>query len=133
MDMDEDLMRKLLGADLSGLEFEMRLGDESFALDSVDVIKVAAPVTGRTERGGAYFSDTEQFKLRARLSDRRITRLIPDMMLGPSAEFADVRILAGSLPGGGPGVCFHTNLTNSMENASRIELYLAVTGTETLV
>ena len=52
-------------------------------------------------------------------------------MLGPNTEFADIRLITNApIQGKESDVCIHTNLTNSMENSSFVELSLTITGTE---
>ena len=54
-------------------------------------------------------------------------------MLGPNTEFADIQVRSSvEIDGKNTDICFHTNLTNSMENLSFVDLSLTVNGTETL-
>ena len=127
VEIDGDIMARFLDADLSSIKFELGLGGKSFVLHDVRIIRATAPVTARTERGGAYFSDAKIFRMLARIGDRRIVPLISGAMLGPSAEFADLPVRTVSGP---QAVLFHANLTNTMENSSFVELSLTIVGAE---
>ena len=52
-------------------------------------------------------------------------------MLGPNAEFADIPLVSKIKLNEKPSrIHLHTNLTNSMESTSFIELNLSVVGTD---
>ena len=134
MEIDHELIQKLMQTmDSSNLEFKIAIKEKQFECQRVTISKAITPVTKRTERGGVYFSDVEIFRIKAQIKDKEIISLISKVMLGPNTEFADILVTTDAeIEGKNTHVCFHTNLTNSMENSSFVELSLTVNGTETL-
>ena len=119
--------------DSGNLDFKIEIKDKEFVCDKVSIAKAITPVTKRTERGGVYFSDVEIFRIKAQIKDKEIIPLISKVMLGPNTEFADIQVKTSTeIDGKNTNICFHTNLTNSMENLSFVELSLTVNATETL-
>ncbi len=133
MELNEEIILKLIEKIKSeNLEFTIEIANESFACDSVSIAKAITPVTKRTERGGVYFSDVEIFRLKAQIKNKEIVPLISKVMLGPNTEFADIKIITDAQIDGKSKVILHTNLTNSMENASFAELSLTINSVETI-
>lgn len=133
MEIQDDLIEELIGKIGSdNLEFKIEIKDKSFVCDKVTIAKAITPVTKRTERGGVYFSDVEIFRIKAQIKNKEIIPLISKVMLGPNTEFADIKVSTNAkINDNQTRICFHTNLTNSMENLSFVELSLTINETET--
>lgn len=134
MAVDEEALGRIAGAlaaDARCMSAAVRIAGRSGAADAVSVRRVSTPVARRTQRGGAYFEDSEMFQARVRTTDPSVPGLAPRVMLGPSAEFADVVVLLEPrAPGAPPAIALHANLTGTVQSGGATELVLAVTGTE---
>lgn len=131
MEIDEGVIQKLIAALDSGMTFTLNFPEQSFPVDKINISRVTTPVTKRTQRGGVYFSDVEIFRIKAQISNKEIIPLISKSMLGPNTEFADLRLITeAKINENTSKVILHTNLTNSVENSSFVELSLTLTGTE---
>ena len=129
MEIDEGLVQEIMNAET--LNFTLNFPDKSFPVENLNISKATTPVTKRTQRGGVYFSDVEIFRVKAQVTNKEVIPLISKAMLGPNTEFADIKLITNTAIGGkDSNVCLHTNLTNSMENSSFVELSLTITGTE---
>lgn len=129
---NDDLIEELINAMGSeDLKFKIAIKEKSFPCDKVSIVKATTPVTKRTERGGVYFSDVEIFRIKAQIKDKEFIPLISKVMLGPNTEFADIQVTTSAkIQGKQSQICFHTNLTNSMENLSFVELSLTINETD---
>ena len=109
------------------LEFQLILNGKSYPLHSTKIIKSNTPVTRPTTRGGVYFSDTFAYKLVASLEEPSIIPLLSKTMLGPNTEFEEIKITTKANIGDkNSDVSIFTNLTNSMQSSSRVELHLLI-------
>ncbi len=100
-----------------GLRFTLDFAQMSFLLYDVVIYRTPAR---KTE--GA-------FQMRARTRDRQAVALASEAMLGPNAEFGDVRVMTEAvIDGKQTRVCLHTNLTSSMESSSFVEINLSIVG-----
>ena len=82
------------------------------------------PIKEPTTRGGVYFAEMKEWKIHATFSDISISKHLSNAMLGPNKDFMDI-ILQGSIKNG-QEISLITNLTNSMQTASKIILYLTL-------
>lgn len=57
--------------------------------------------------------------------DLDVVRLLPDLMLGPSTEFALLKI-TGTLPQSGEQFTLYGHLTSSMQNSSKVQLHIRI-------
>ena len=131
MEIDEGMVQELVTKLDSGLTFTLNFPEQSFPVDKISISKVTTPVTKRTQRGGVYFSDVEIFRIKAQISNKNIIPLISKSMLGPNTEFADLQLITeAKIHENTSKIILHTNLTNSVENSSYVELSLTLTGTE---
>ena len=80
------------------------------------------PFTEPTTRGGVYFSDTKDTKIQATVFNTDISKYLSNAMLGPNKTFLD--ILIESEINNESKISLVTNLTNTMQNSSKIVLYL---------
>ena len=96
----------------------------SFISASIKIFENENPVTEPTTRGGVYFSDIKEMKVQATIFDTSITEHLSNAMLGPNKTFLDIPIEAeidNNLK-----ISLLTNLTNTMQDSSKIILYLII-------
>jgi len=129
---DEKLLDSLLQLqEKQRLEFSAHIENKSFALNEVLIEKSSTPVTGPTLRGGVYFSDTYVYKIKGIVSDFTIIPLLSKTMLGPNTEFSDILVKTSAIIDSNKAdISLHTNLTNSMQSSSKIELNLIIISAE---
>ncbi|MCH8324076.1 MAG: hypothetical protein IH813_03110 [Thaumarchaeota archaeon] len=105
--------------------------NKSFALNEASIEKSSTPVTSPTLRGGVYFSDTYVYKIKGIVSDSAIIPLLSKTMLGPNTEFSDILVKTSAIIDSNKAdISLHTNLTNSMQSSSKIELNLIIISAE---
>ncbi len=129
---DEKLLDSLLQLqEKQGLEFSAQIENKSFALNEASIEKSSTPVTSPTLRGGVYFSDTYVYKIKGIVSDSAIIPLLSKTMLGPNTEFSDILVKTSAIIDSNKAdISLHTNLTNSMQSSSKIELNLIIISAE---
>lgn len=129
---DEKLLDSLLHLqEKQGLEFSAQIENKSFALNEASIEKSSTPVTSPTLRGGVYFSDTYVYKIKGIVSDSAIIPLLSKTMLGPNTEFSDILVKTSAIIDSNKAdISLHTNLTNSMQSSSKIELNLMIISAE---
>ena len=66
----------------------------------------------------------KEMKIQAMILDSDITKYLSNAMLGPNKTFLDILIESEISDGG--KISFVTNLTNSMQDSSKIILYLTI-------
>ena len=106
------------------LNFEMLLENHSFAIDETKIFQTENPITEPTTRGGVYFAEMKELKVEAIVQDTSISKHLSKAMLGPNKEFLDI-LLQASI-GNKQTISLVTNLTNIMQNTSKIHLYLTL-------
>lgn len=130
MDIDGDILFKLTERQ-NQEPCEIKIGHSSYKVDSIEFTYSAIPVTKPTTRGGVYFSDKMAFKVKARVSDLAITKLLSKTMLGPNQDFEKILLLTDVQIGTNKkGLVIFTNLVNYVQKNSGLELNLVVVGTE---
>lgn len=124
MNLDEKILLKIIEINKSTkLNFILHIGDNTFPLKNVEIIKTSTPVNSPTIRGGVYFSDTSVFKIKSQLFDFSIAPLLSKSMLGPNQDFQDLEILTHArIDDSIQKITFFAHLTNYMQNSSYIEL-----------
>lgn len=129
---DEKLLDSLLQIqEKQRLEFSAQIENKSFALNEASIEKSSTPVTSPTLRGGVYFSDTYVYKIKGIVSDSAIIPLLSKTMLGPNTEFSDILVKTSAIIDSNKAdISLHTNLTNSMQSSSKIELNLIIISAE---
>jgi len=129
---DEKLLDSLLQLqEKQRLEFSAQFENKSFALNEASIEKSSTPVTSPTLRGGVYFSDTYVYKIKGIVSDSAIIPLLSKTMLGPNTEFSDILVKTSAIIDSNKAdISLHTNLTNSMQSSSKIELNLIIISAE---
>ena len=104
--------------------FEMLLENNSFAIDETKIFQTENPITEPTTRGGVYFAEMKELKVEAIVQDTSISKHLSKAMLGPNKEFLDI-VLQVSIDNK-QTISLVTNLTNIMQNTSKIHLYLTL-------
>jgi hypothetical protein len=130
--LDEKFLSKIIEIQKSlKLDFLIHFENIKYNLDNVTIIKSSTPVSKPTVRGGVYFSDTFNFKIKATVNDFSIMPLLSKSMLGPNTEFQELKITT-SVPveNSQKNVTFFVYLTNSMKSSSYIELNMIVIRTD---
>lgn len=123
MEVNEEIMSKIIKS--TDLTYVMSVGDKTFNLENVSVMKTQVPVRRPTMRGGVYFADTAAYKVRASTRELSILSLLPRIMLGPNTEFQPVEIKT-SLTGGKFDTVLIAHVANTMNTNERVELNLIV-------
>ena len=103
-------------------KFQLLISGKIFKIDEIKVFQNENPITEPTIRGGVYVSDIKEMKVQATIFDTSITKYLANAMLGPNKTFLD--ILIESEINNESKISLVTNLTNTMQNSSKIVLYL---------
>ena len=104
--------------------FNLLIGENSFRINEIKIFQTDNPITKPTTRGGVYFAELKELKIEATILDTNITKHLSKAMLGPNKDFLDI-ILEAKVKDG-QKISLVTNLTNSMQNASKVILYLTL-------
>ena len=120
--MDEKELRKIVEKNRAG--FKLLIGTNSFPINEIKVFQTDNPVTKPTTRGGVYFAELKELKIEATILDTNITKYLSNAMLGPNKDFLDI-ILQAKIQDN-QKISLVTNLTNSMQNVSKVVLYLTL-------
>ena len=120
--MNEKELQKLIQK--NKLNFNIKIEEYSFKIDKIEIFQTDNPITEPTTRGGVYFAEMKEMKVQATILDTKISKHLSKAMLGPNKDFLDIE-LRGKIEDG-KEICLITNLTNSMQNASKVVLYLTL-------
>jgi hypothetical protein len=120
--MDEKELQKIVGR--SSSNFKILIENKSFVVDEIKMHQTDNPITEPTTRGGVYFAEMKEWKVEATILDTSISKHLSKAMLGPNKDFLDITLHA--IIKNGQKVLLVTNLKNSMQNASKIILYLTL-------
>ena len=104
--------------------FKMLIEENSFAVNEIKVFQTENPITEPTTRGGVYFAELKELKVQATILDTSVSKHLSKAMLGPNKDFLDITLQADNKDG--QKISLITNLTNSMQNASKVVLYLTL-------
>ena len=104
--------------------FKILIENNSFPVNEIKISQTDNPITEPTTRGGVYFAEMKEWKAEATIYDTTISKHLSKAMLGPNKEFLDI-ILYATIKDG-QKMSLVTNLKNSMQNASKIILYLTL-------
>ena len=119
--MNEKELQKLIEKNSS--DFNMLIGENSFRINNIKIFQTDNPITEPTTRGGVYFVELKELKIEATILDTNIIKYLSSAMLGPNKEFLDI-ILEAKIQD--EKILLVTNLTNSMQNVSKVVLYLTL-------
>ena len=124
MSVDLDLLNTLMEIqEKTPLIYHLHLNNLQYSLEDVSIMNSPVPVNDPTTRGGAYFSDKFAYKIKGTVKDLSIVPLLSKTMLGPNTDFDEIKITTQiNLKGEKKNLSLFTNLTNSMQNSSKIEL-----------
>ena len=102
----------------------MQISDKTVPIEEIELIQTDNPIKEPTTRGGVYFAEMKEWKVHATFLDTSVSKHLSDAMLGPNKDFLDI-ILQATLKQG-EKISLIANLTNSMQNASKLILYLTL-------
>ncbi len=124
MSVDLDLLNSLMKIqEKTPLRYHLHLNNLQYSLEDVSIMNSPIPVNAPTTRGDAYFSDKFAYKIKGIIKDLSIVPLLSKTMLGPNTDFDEIKITTQiSLNGEKKNLSLFTNLINSMQNSSKIEL-----------
>ena len=109
------------------LEYVIHLDSQKYPLSDVSVVNSPIPVNSPTTRGGVYFSDTFAYKIKGIVNDLSIVPLLSKTMLGPNTEFGEIKITTEITSDDKKiTLAIFTNLTNSVQSSSKIELNMII-------
>lgn len=129
--MDETKTMSMLVEQQGSLDFTMSVGGTAYHVESFSVEHSQTPVTKPTMRGGVYFSNLKEFKIRARFLGTALLPSLSKTMLGPNTDFENIRFLTRMEFGGAKKqLAVIANLTNYVQRGDSLELNLIVVGTE---
>ena len=120
--MNENELHELVKKNSSN--FRMLVGDESFNINEIDIFKTDNPITEPTTRGGVYFAELKELKIQATIHDTSISKYLSKAMLGPNKDFLDIVLESNMYDG--QKISLIVNLTNSMQNTTKVVLYLTL-------
>ena len=120
--MEEKELQRIVHDNKS--QFNIQISDRIFPIEEVELVQTDNPINEPTTRGGVYFAEMKEWKVHATFLDTSVSKYLSDAMLGPNKDFLDI-ILQTTLKQG-EKISLITNLTNSMQNASRLILYLTL-------
>jgi hypothetical protein len=124
LSVDLDLLESLMRInEKQPLEYVLHLGGLFYPLLDVTIVNSPTPVNSPTTRGGVYFSDTFAYKIKGTVNDLSIIPLLSKTMLGPNTEFGEIKITTNIVDNDKKtSLSLFTNLTNSVQSSSKIEL-----------
>ena len=120
--MNEKDLQKIVEKNSS--KFSILIGENSFEISKIKIFQTNNPITEPTTRGGAYFAELKESKIEATILDTSITKYLSKAMLGPNKVFLD--IILESRISDEQKISLVVNLTNSIQNSSKIVLYLTL-------
>ena len=120
--MDEKELQKIV--EKSSSNFKILIENNSFTVDEIKIFQTDNPITEPTTRGGVYFAEMKEWKVEATILDTSISKYLSKAMLGPNKDFLDITLYA--INENREKISLVTNLKNSMQNKSKIILYLTL-------
>ena len=128
MSFNKDLLEQLIESNTkNSLRFELNLDGIAYVITNATISNSSIPVNEPTTRGGVYFSDKFAYKMNGVIEDLSVVPLLTSKMLGPNTEFGELKITT-QIESDGNLVDLEilTNLTNSVESPSSIELSMII-------
>lgn len=114
-------------------KFTLYVNDQIYPISSTLIANSSIPVNEPTTRGGVYFSDKFAYKMKCVVEDLSIVPLLTKKMLGPNTEFGELKITTQIESDGKPILVeLFTNLTNSVQTPTSIELSMIIVKIESL-
>lgn len=133
MSIDLDLLNSLMKIQSqSSLPYILHINDLQYKLEDVSILNSPTPVNSPTTRGGVYFSDKFAYKVNGVVKDLSIIPFLSKTMLGPNTEFGEIKITThvDMNDGSKQKLTLFTNLTNSVQTPSQIELNMILVNLE---
>jgi hypothetical protein len=130
MKIDEKLLHEIIYFhEAKKLKFILNIDEKSFPLSKVKITNSSTPLSKPNVRGGVYFSDTSVFKIVGTADDLSLLPLLSKSMLGPNSQFQELEIVL-KIPQNNniKNVSIYTNLTNSKQSSSHLELSMNIVG-----
>ncbi len=134
MSFNKDLLEKLMGFnEKNSPNFTLYINNATYPISSVSITNSTIPVNEPTTRGGVYFSDKFAYKMKCVVNDLSIVPLLTKKMLGPNTEFGELKITTDIVDDNTPmSLEIFTNLTNSVQTPTSIELSLIIVKLESV-
>ena len=120
--MNEKELQKIV--EKHNTNFKISIENDSFSIDEIKISQTDNPITKPTTRGGVYFAEMKEWKIEATIYDITISKYLSKTMLGPNKDFLD--IILYTVIEDVQKISLITNLKNSMQNTSKIILYLTL-------
>jgi len=120
--MNEKELQELVQKNKSN--FKIIIDGNLFKINEIDIFQTDNPITEPTTRGGVYFAGMKELKVQATILDTGVSKHLSKAMLGPNKDFLDIELRAKME--NSKEICLITNLTNSMQNISKVVLYLTL-------
>ena len=134
MSFNKDLLEKLMNFnEKNSPKFTLYVNDSTYPISNTSITNSPIPVNEPTTRGGVYFSDKFAYKMKCEVEDLSVVPLLTKKMLGPNTEFGELKITTEIEDDGkSVPVEIFTNLTNSVQTPTSIELSLIIVKLESL-
>ena len=134
MSFNKDLLEKLMNFnEKNSPKFTLYVNDSTYPISNTSITNSPIPVNEPTTRGGVYFSDKFAYKMKCEVEDLSVVPLLTKKMLGPNTEFGELKITTEIKDDGkSVPVEIFTNLTNSVQTPTSIELSLIIVKLESL-
>ena len=108
-------------------QFVLHLNNKEYFLRNVSITNSPTPVNSPTTRGGVYFADKSVYKIKGTIEDLSIIPFLTKTMLGPNTEFGEIKITTSmKFERKKKDILIHTNLTNTVQGQSKIELNMII-------
>ena len=134
MSFNNELLEKLIKFNKNNSpKFTLYVNEGTYPITSTLITNSPIPVNEPTTRGGVYFSDKFAYKMKCTVEDLSVVPLLTKKMLGPNTEFGELKITT-MIESDGKSIPIEifTNLTNSVQTPSSIELSLIIVKLESV-
>ena len=134
MPFNNKLLEKLIKFNQNNSpKFTLYVNEGTYPITSTLITNSPIPVNEPTTRGGVYFSDKFAYKMKCTVEDLSVVPLLTKKMLGPNTEFGELKITT-MIESNGKSIPIEifTNLTNSIQTPSSIELSLIIVKLESV-
>ena len=113
------------------LDFTMLVNGSKYHVKSFSLVHSQTPMTKPAMRGGVYFSNLKELKIRAKFLDTALSPVLSKTMLGPNTDFEKIKFLTNiEFDGTKKQLVILANLINYVQRENDLELNLIVVGTE---
>lgn len=150
MERGEEILNRMIALQRLGpIPFVLHASGRAIQLSDSRVVAVRSQVIRPTRNGDEYLScthwkdehaadrrertrcneslsETHLYKVIGSSKDLGIAQLLSGMMLGPSTEFARLKLTARLPPPSNEMIAMYGHVTNSMQNSSLIHLHIVI-------